>query len=922
MGIKNGIRIQVIFLTVVSISICFAQTRPSSQRKISVPARAPFLQDAKSYEQTPSVEKVVFRNGMVVLVNEYRANPVVSIQAYVDTGLLNEPPTHPGLTELLAAMVHRGPSDRSMGTFRQKIQAIGGLFSAEINFTDTQFEIIAPSNQWKKALSIQADALLSPSLNEEELEIEKRLLVTKARAAMDNPEEFAGERLMELGFDQPRIGKWRNLAGGLPAEIKRESLTGFHKAMFIPSKITLVVSGDINSKEVLNEVANLYSKPQQTSSKQTALPLETTQKSFRYRAEYGDISMPYLLLGFHTVSEANEDFRSLEVLSAIMGLGRGSILDTRLKDQKELILAQETKINSYPGFGYLSIRMKVEEEKIDQSEIAVLAELELLKRNEPEAAVMERAFAQLELEYWKRLETATGRAQILAHFESMHDWKRMDRYVSEIRSVKPSDVKRVAGNYLRLENCSLLEYLPISLKERSITTESMQRTFEGLIAPAADQEYEIRSREVVLAIDIPSGTDNFKFNEMRHAFQPASILRGPDVFIREDHTAPVISMGFYFPGGKLAESNQNSGITELMLNLMLQGTKEKPGARFHRQLEIYGGQLQPVVEDDYFGFQFSILSRNFEAGFNLFQELIKKPEFNEQALRGQKEIQTAKIRVHNKSAAYPEQLVNQVLFGGFPYAFMAIGTEKSIEGVKLNSLQAWHETYVRNKKPIVAIIGDTAGTSLASYFVKYFSGSRFQDTKLSQDFMKPLEKTESVKHDWNKGQSLILIGFQAPSEDDEDVYSASLIQSYLGNLGRFSQEIRDRLGVAEISLIYAPRLRGGSIIVCATANAGSEEEAYKAIQDEIKRMKTAPINYHDLRSARNAAIGIYEIGNQARSEQIRKVIENVLAGKGLDGFLNYGSNLQAVTEEDFREVAGRVLNMEKEAIVRAQGKSE
>jgi zinc protease len=528
----------------------------------------------------------------------------------------------------------------------------------------------------------------------------------------------------------------------------------------------------------------------------------------------------------------------------------------------------------------------------------------------------------LELEFWKRLETATGRARSLAHFESLHDWKRMDRYVSEIRKVKPSDVKRVAGNYLRLENCSLLEYLPLSMKERSIAAESMLRTFEGLLTPATDQEYESRAKEVVLSIDIPSVADDFKFSELRYSFQPASILRGPDVFIREDHTAPVISMGFYFPGGKLSENNQNAGITELMLSLMLQGTREKNGIRFHRQLNIYGGQLLPVVADDYFGFQFSILSRNFEAGFKLFQELIKTPEFNKEALRRQKEIQTATLQIRNKSSAYLTQLLNQALFGDFPYALSTMGTEKSIAGLSLESLQNWYETHVRNKKPIVAIIGDTEGTSLASYFVKSFSGSRFQDSKISQDFMKPVEKKEFIQHGWNKGQSSILIGFQAPSEDDEDTNAASLIQSYLGNQGRFSQEIRDRLGLAEISLAYVPRLRGGSMIVCALVNAGSEEAANKSIQDEIKRMKTAPINYHDLRLAGNAAIGIYEIGIQARPVQIRKVVENVLAGKGLDGFVNYGNNLQAVTEEDFREVAGRVFNLEKAAIVQSQGESK
>ena len=111
------------------------------------------------------------------------------------------------------------------------------------------------------------------------------------------------------------------------------------------------------------------------------------------------------------------------------------------------------------------------------------------------------------------------------------------------------------------------------------------------------------------------------------------------------------------------------------------------------------------------------------------------------------------------------------------------------------------------------------------------------------------------------------------------------------------------------------------MVIHVAVSAGREEAAYKAIQEEIGRMKSAPINYHDLRSARNAATGSFEISNQARSEQIRSVVENVLAGKGLDGFHSFGNNLQAVSEEEFREVAGRIFNMEKAVIIRVRGQS-
>ena len=112
------------------------------------------------------------------------------------------------------------------------------------------------------------------------------------------------------------------------------------------------------------------------------------------------------------------------------------------------------------------------------------------------------------------------------------------------------------------------------------------------------------------------------------------------------------------------------------------------------------------------------------------------------------------------------------------------------------------------------------------------------------------------------------------------------------------------------------------MIVYAPANKGSEEAVLESIQKEITRLVSAPIKYGDLRSARNAVIGITEIKRQNREVQIKDIVGNILAGKGIDGFNNYEINLQEVKIEDFIEAARRIFKMDKAVIVRAQGKSK
>ncbi len=453
----------LLLVILISISFCSAQSRQAPKRTAPGRDRAPFLEQAKLFEETssaPYAAKLVLRNGLTILVEEYRSQPVMSIQTHVQAGTFNEPAESIGAARLLASMIYRGPADKEAGTYRQSVQALGGVISKSVDYDETVFEMIVPSSQWKKALELQSSALMNASLNSDDLALEAGLLVNEVRDRLDNPDIFAEEKLLELAFNQPRMGKLDELSGGRLPALKKENLSDFQKVMFVPAKTAISISGDINANEVLNELARIYGKSAASAVKSVSTPVDKSQNGFRYQLVKGNVAVPHVLYGFHTAEENAEDFRALEILRAILGLGEGSILNSRLRDQKGLISKEDTTLLANRNFGYLLIQTEVDAQDIDKCQIAVLTEIELLKRHEPSETDMARALAQLELAYWEGLESTAGRASAIAEADSLGDWKRSSRYLAELKKVKPADIKRVANKYLRLENCSILEYLP------------------------------------------------------------------------------------------------------------------------------------------------------------------------------------------------------------------------------------------------------------------------------------------------------------------------------------------------------------------------------------------------------------------------------------------------------------------------------
>lgn len=389
---------QSLLAVLISISFCFAQARQAPKRPAQARDRAPFLDQAKLFEETssfPYAAKIVLRNGLTALVEEYRSQPVVSIQTHIHAGSFNEPSQSIGVARLLASMVFRGPADKEAGTYRQSVQALGGAIYKSIDYDETVFEVVVPSSQWKKALELQANAILNVNLNPEDLALETGLLAGEARNTLDNPDEFAEEQLLELAFDQPRMAVLSEISGDKPLTLKRENLADFYKAAYVPSKMVLSISGDVNSSEVLNEIARIFGKPAASAAKSVSISVNDSQNGFRYQLIRGNVAVPHLLVGFHTVEENADDYHALEVLSAILGLGEGSVLNSRLRDQKGLIWKEESNLLAGKDFGYLMIQMETDPQNLDKCQLAVLTEIELLKRNEPNETDMARAFAQM-----------------------------------------------------------------------------------------------------------------------------------------------------------------------------------------------------------------------------------------------------------------------------------------------------------------------------------------------------------------------------------------------------------------------------------------------------------------------------------------------------------------------------------------------
>lgn len=912
---KTDVLVMAVALLVPGV--CFPQVRPRPPQQQTAPPT--YLQQLKSFDQDGPVTKVVLKNNLTVLVAEAHANPLVEVLTWVKTGYGDDPSDLGGAARVMEHMLTRGTTNRTAAVVASDMKALGGETHSATEFDHTVFRTTAPAPQWKKLLEIQADVLLNPLLDAQELKRQIDAVADEAQRKLESPGSLLEARLLETGLAGEQMKHGSTVSKEALNRITRDKLLAFHRSAYTPDRMILVICGDVVAGDVLNAAVNLFAGAKAGGAVQSHGGGGT---GFYYAQVRGSGALARLNLSFRTVPAGSSDYLTVEVLRAVIGTGESSVINRRLKNQKGLIFGSESKLFASDVNGYLTLQMDLDSKDIDKCEIAAFTEFEILKKQADDNGELARARAQLKREFWETMQTVSGRAERLARLESLGSWKGINTYLARLGQVKWADVTRAAARILTIENCAAIEYLPETSEPRTATAEAVQNTLRGLLEPSAQQESAEREKATVAALNIPEESGSFAPSPVRSPFQKASILRGPELFIREDHTMPVIHVGFFFAGGKLKEAKENAGITSLMLRSMLRDTKTTSADQLYRQLEVYGGLLTPVVEDDYYGVYLSILSANVESGLDLLTEMVKNPKFDPQEIARQKVLQIAALRRRCSGEIAHGQLL-AALFPDYSYGLDADGSEQSIAGITAEAVQAWYKLNVEDRRPMVVIVGDTQGSSLAGYFVQHFSGSRFEDVTLPEGFPKPLAKKSAVEAHGSGSASLVMVGFQAPPEEDEDSFPMIVFQSYASGLaGRLTTPIQDRIPSARnVAVSYDPQLRGGSVTISMSVAPADEELSLKVITEELQRTITAQLPYRDYRSAVNATTGGLMIARQALDCQIADMMKSALAGKGVEGFQEYGNRLQDVKQPDLQDVAERILKMDKAITLRIHGKS-
>jgi zinc protease len=847
------------------------------------------------------VKKQVLPNGLTLITRENPGSGVVAINTWVKAGYFNEPDEVAGMAHLFEHMFFKG-SARFPGAeqISREIAAVGGQTNAGTIYDSTNYYIVVPKEGFRRAVEIQADAVINPLFDPAELRKEAEVVIEESNRKRDNASAMALEGMFATQFTRHRMRRWRIGSDEVLRNINRDDLLAFFGTLYRPENIVLSIAGDISHDEATTIARETFgAMPRGTLSKQRG-PTEPRQEEFRYGGATADTTQGYSVLGWQTVGVGHPDEVALDVLASILGQGRSSRLFVNVVGPGSAATSSSAHY-TFDDVGVLFVQSSFDEGHRGEADRRVIAEIERIKAHGPTAYELQRAKNGAEASVAFALEDALGQAQTLANAEANYGYDKLADRLRALNALQPEDITRVARQYLDLDRLTLYHYAPngTTLPDLEAALAAVRQAAEPVLPPLPAT---------------PAGPASSPV-ERATASAPAVALKldnGMTLLVQSHTGAPVVSTAIYFPGGRTAESSRNAGITRLMARSLQKGTRDRSGAEIDRGIEFLGTELSVDVNADYFGLSIDLPSSHLVTGLELLSDMLLHPSFPADGVEAEKRLQVASIRRNYDSATQrPLQLALGAVYGNHPYGLPSDGYESSLAEIGAAEVRDWWSQTVAADGAVVVVVGDVSADAARRAVEAAFAGLRRREAAAAIPAPPPRlpARLDVVEHRDRK-QSALVYAYPGIPRSHADWPRLRLVRYVTSGLaGTFFAELRGRRSLAyTVFATDVANAHAGAFFAYIATDAGKEVEARDALLAEIRRLDEDGFTAEDLALAQRYFAGSTKIALETNGARGSDLVQNWFSDLPLDFTLQSVELARQVTVDELREVAGRYLD--------------
>lgn len=403
--------------------------------------------------EIPNAQKTILENGVKVITEDISGLRSTAIGILIKSGSGDELPKEEGLTHFIEHMAFKGTLKRSAFKIAQEIDAIGGKINAYTSKEYTVYYSVVLDKHIDIAIDVLSDIFLNPLLKEEDIQLEKGVILEEINMYEDTPDELIHDLFIDTILHGHPKGKPTLGTKETVSSFKKDSFLKYRERLYKPDNVVIAAAGSLNHETILNKVLKFFNK---FDGKGIVSNPPTPLISSELKVKNKKTEQVHLCLGTKGLGQLDDNRFTLSILDTILGGSMSSWLFQEIREKRGLAYSVYSTSSAFLDFGVFYVYAGTDKKNTDQIIGLILEQFKKMKKEGISKEELSWAKEHLKGQLVLGLESSSSRMSYIAKSEFYHNRIiSFDEIFNKIDKVTSDDIIILANECFKNEFLTL-----------------------------------------------------------------------------------------------------------------------------------------------------------------------------------------------------------------------------------------------------------------------------------------------------------------------------------------------------------------------------------------------------------------------------------------------------------------------------------
>jgi predicted Zn-dependent peptidase len=404
------------------------------------------------------VRSTKLSNGITVLTEHMPGLRSVTAGIWVRRGSRHESSKLNGICHFIEHAVFKGTQRRTARDIAIESDRLGGNLDAFTTHEMIGFALKVADRSLPEGFDLLADLLANPRFDQNDLDLEQRVILEEMKMVEDTPDELLGELFNAAYFPNHPLGRPIEGTRETVATFDRKTISDFHTLEFSPSNLVVAAAGNIDHErlvELVDRTLNgLVANPVTTQTTEPTYPPAVASPILIEQKK--ELEQAHLVIAAPWPDARSGQRYAASLLASVMGGGTSSRLWQTVREERGLAYSVGAGGSTFSDVGVFTIYAGTSPEHLDEVVDLSMAELRRVVRESVSTEELKLVKDQAISSILLGLESSSARVSALARQEIIHGRRiSPEEVIEKVEAVTPDDMQQVARQFFTAESLAL-----------------------------------------------------------------------------------------------------------------------------------------------------------------------------------------------------------------------------------------------------------------------------------------------------------------------------------------------------------------------------------------------------------------------------------------------------------------------------------